>query len=312
MTENVIWQPNKVSAKDRYRVLGQKGLVVWFTGLSGSGKSTIAVELEKMLNDAKKAVYLLDGDNIRHGINSDLEFTDKDRDENIRRIGEISALFCDAGVITLAAFISPFRKMRRFARGRVGENQFLEVYVSTDFETCCKRDPKGLYKKNIKNIAADDIADGDSGISPSRCRHRRHQLRKRRSQGDNGKTDKPLAHSEVTGNGRGSADCEIAALHNQNSAKHHQKQAFPYGKILHCSLFPGILFSGHHEKIAQICQKKEPENHALHKGNPASCHSESQQERRNRKHEGNLIMKRRTLDRHIGNYRRDSQYNQNV
>ena len=138
MTENVIWQPNKVSAKDRYRVLGQKGLVVWFTGLSGSGKSTIAVELEKMLNDAKKAVYLLDGDNIRHGINSDLEFTDKDRDENIRRIGEISALFCDAGVITLAAFISPFRKMRRFARGRVGENQFLEVYVSTDFETCCK------------------------------------------------------------------------------------------------------------------------------------------------------------------------------
>lgn len=108
------------------------------------------------LNDAKKAVYLLDGDNIRHGINSDLEFTDKDRDENIRRIGEISALFCDAGVITLAAFISPFRKMRRFARGRVGENQFLEVYVSTDFETCCKRDPKGLYKKNIKNFTGKD------------------------------------------------------------------------------------------------------------------------------------------------------------
>ena len=92
----------------------------------------------------------------RHGINSDLEFTDKDRDENIRRIGEISALFCDAGVITLAAFISPFRKMRRFARGRVGENQFLEVYVSTDFETCCKRDPKGLYKKNIKNFTGKD------------------------------------------------------------------------------------------------------------------------------------------------------------
>lgn len=79
-----------------------------------------------------------------------MEFTDKDRDENIRRIGEISALFCDAGVITLAAFISPFRKMRRFARGRVGENQFLEVYVSTDFETCCKRDPKGLYKRILK------------------------------------------------------------------------------------------------------------------------------------------------------------------
>ena len=155
MTENVIWQPNKVSAKDRYRVLGQKGLVVWFTGLSGSGKSTIAVELEKMLNDAKKAVYLLDGDNIRHGINSDLEFTDKDRDENIRRIGEISALFCDAGVITLAAFISPFRKMRRFARGRVGENQFLEVYVSTDFfpfaQTACKSNPSPSYTKTQNN-----------------------------------------------------------------------------------------------------------------------------------------------------------------
>ena len=151
MTENVIWQPNKVSAKDRYRVLGQKGLVVWFTGLSGSGKSTIAVELEKMLNDAGKAVYLLDGDNIRHGINSDLEFTDKDRDENIRRIGEISALFCDAGVITLAAFISPFRKMRRFARERVGENQFLEVYMSTVVrgiqKVCTKRILKILREK---------------------------------------------------------------------------------------------------------------------------------------------------------------------
>lgn len=109
--ENVIWQKNKVSYEDRCRVLGQQGKVVWFTGLSGSGKSTIAVELEKMLNEAGKAVYLLDGDNIRCGINSDLGFSDEDRNENIRRIGEIAALFRDAGIITLVSFISPFREM---------------------------------------------------------------------------------------------------------------------------------------------------------------------------------------------------------
>ncbi len=154
--ENVIWQPNKVSREDRCRVLGQRGLVVWFTGLSGSGKSTIAVELEKMLNEQGRAVYLLDGDNIRCGINSDLGFSDEDRNENIRRIGEIAALFCDAGLITLVSFISPFRKMRQFARERAGEGAFLEVYVSTDFETCRQRDPKGLYKKNISSFTGKD------------------------------------------------------------------------------------------------------------------------------------------------------------
>ncbi|MDY3909666.1 MAG: adenylyl-sulfate kinase [Eubacterium sp.] len=154
--ENIVWHNNKVSEEDRKRVLGQKGLVVWFTGLSGSGKSTIAVELEKMLNEAGRAVYLLDGDNIRHGINSDLGFTDEDRNENIRRISEIAALFRDAGIITLVSFISPFRKMREFARERAGEGNFVEVYVSTDFETCMKRDPKGLYKKNISNFTGKD------------------------------------------------------------------------------------------------------------------------------------------------------------
>lgn len=154
--ENIIWHNNKVSADDRRRVLGQRGLVVWFTGLSGSGKSTIAVELEKMLNEAGRAVYLLDGDNIRHGINSDLGFSDEDRNENIRRISEIAALFCDAGMITLVSFISPFRDMRKFARERAGEGNFIEVYVSTDFETCRQRDPKGLYKKNISNFTGKD------------------------------------------------------------------------------------------------------------------------------------------------------------
>jgi adenylylsulfate kinase len=154
--ENIVWQQNKVSREERERVLGQAGLVVWFTGLSGSGKSTIAVELEKMLNEKGYAVYLLDGDNIRHGINSDLGFSDEDRNENIRRIGEVAALFCDAGIITLAAFISPFQRMREFARERIGTENFIEVYVSTDFETCCKRDPKGLYQKNIKNFTGKD------------------------------------------------------------------------------------------------------------------------------------------------------------
>lgn len=154
--ENIVWHNNKVSWEDRCEVLNQKGVVVWFTGLSGSGKSTVAVELEKMLNEAGKAVYLLDGDNIRCGINSDLGFSDEDRNENIRRISEIAALFQDAGLITLVSFISPFRKMRQFARERAGEGNFIEVYVNTDFETCMKRDPKGLYKKQIKNFTGKD------------------------------------------------------------------------------------------------------------------------------------------------------------
>ncbi|MGN1205668.1 MAG: adenylyl-sulfate kinase [Eubacterium sp.] len=154
--ENVIWQANKVSYEDRCKVLGQQGKVIWFTGLSGSGKSTIAVELEKMLNEAGKAVYLLDGDNIRCGINSDLGFSDEDRNENIRRIGEIAALFRDAGIITLVSFISPFREMRRVARERAGEGNFVEVYVNTNLQTCMERDPKGLYKKDIKNFTGKD------------------------------------------------------------------------------------------------------------------------------------------------------------
>lgn len=154
--ENIIWHDGKVSYEDRCAVLKQRGLVVWFTGLSGSGKSTVAVELEKMLNDAGKAVYLLDGDNIRCGINSDLGFSDEDRNENIRRISEIAALFQDAGMVTLVSFISPFRKMRQFAREKAGEGNFIEVYVNTDFETCMERDPKGLYKKKIDHFTGKD------------------------------------------------------------------------------------------------------------------------------------------------------------
>lgn len=154
--ENIIWHSGKVTYEDRCQVLGQQGVVVWFTGLSGSGKSTVAVELEKMLHEAGKAVYRLDGDNIRCGINSDLGFTDEDRNENIRRISEIAALFRDAGIITLVSFISPFRRMREFARQKAGAGHFIEVYVNTDFETCRERDPKGLYKKQIKNFTGKD------------------------------------------------------------------------------------------------------------------------------------------------------------
>lgn len=152
MSNNLVWQDSKISYEQRCKVLGQKGLVVWFTGLSGSGKSTIAIEVEKILNEQNKAVYLLDGDNIRHGINSDLGFTDADRNENIRRIAEIAALFQNSGMITLVAFISPFKKMRQFAREKLPESSFIEVYVSTDIKTCQKRDPKGLYKKQIENF----------------------------------------------------------------------------------------------------------------------------------------------------------------
>lgn len=152
MSKNVVWQQRKVSYQNRCDLLKQKGLVVWFTGFSGSGKSTIAVEVEKKLYEKKRAVYMLDGDNIRHGINSDLGFSKEDRDENIRRIAEIAALFQDAGLITLVSFISPFRSMRDFARQRAGKGNFIEVYVSTDLETCKKRDPKGLYQKDISQM----------------------------------------------------------------------------------------------------------------------------------------------------------------
>jgi len=145
---NITYHEGKVTKDDRYRVLGQKGLVVWLTGLSGSGKSTIAVEAEKILNGMGKAVYRLDGDNIRFGLNSDLGFSEKDRYENIRRISEVCALFQDAGLIVIASFISPLAEMRKMAREKGGDN-FIEVYVKADLETCIRRDPKGLYRKAL-------------------------------------------------------------------------------------------------------------------------------------------------------------------
>jgi adenylylsulfate kinase len=144
--EHITFHRGKVSRNDRFSVLGQKGVAVWMTGLSASGKSTIAVETEKILIGMGKAVYRLDGDNLRHGLNSDLGFSEKDRFENIRRAAEVCALFVDAGLIVLASFISPLASMRSLARVKTGDS-FIEVYVKADVETCYKRDPKGLYKK---------------------------------------------------------------------------------------------------------------------------------------------------------------------
>ena len=144
---NIFWQPGKVSYKERCCNLHQKGVVVWFTGLSGAGKSTIAIEVEKELLKIGKATYILDGDNIRHGLNVDLGFTQEDRNENIRRIAEVAALFKDAGLIILVCCISPNGKMRSFAREKAGNNDFIEIYVKADLGTCSARDPKGLYAK---------------------------------------------------------------------------------------------------------------------------------------------------------------------
>ena len=144
---DVVWQPTRVTAAIRANQKSQKPAVVWFTGLSGSGKSTIANALEQALVQRGHHSYLLDGDNIRHGLNIDLDFSEGGRNENIRRVGEVSALFVDAGLIVITAFISPFRADRNSIRERIGDAQFIEVYLSTSLEECERRDPKGLYVK---------------------------------------------------------------------------------------------------------------------------------------------------------------------
>ena len=153
---NVHWQALNISKPQRAEIKGQKACCLWFTGLSGSGKSTIANQLEKRLFSMGLHTYILDGDNVRHGLNRDLGFTDADRIENIRRIAEVARLMVDAGLITIVSFISPFRAERRFARERFEATEFLEVFVDTPLDECERRDPKGLYRKvragEIKNF----------------------------------------------------------------------------------------------------------------------------------------------------------------
>jgi len=144
---NIFWHHGKLTNEDRVKHLGQKGAVVWFTGLSASGKSTVAREVELALVENKKGSYVLDGDNIRHGLNSNLGFSPDDRKENIRRIGEVAKLFCEANVVVLTAFISPYKADRDLARKLVPEGQFFEIFCDAPIEKCEERDPKGLYKK---------------------------------------------------------------------------------------------------------------------------------------------------------------------
>jgi adenylylsulfate kinase len=159
---NITWHEGHVTGAERNGLLRQKGATLWFTGLSGSGKSTIAFTLEHALVQSGRLAYVLDGDNIRHGLNKNLGFSAADREENIRRIGEVAKLFADCGVIAMTSFISPYRKDRDLVRALhvAGQLPFFEVYLNTPIETCEQRDPKGLYKKaragQLKNFTGID------------------------------------------------------------------------------------------------------------------------------------------------------------
>lgn len=159
---NIKWHEHHIEKKQRAAQKRQSPCILWFTGLSASGKSTTANALEQKLFELGHHTYLLDGDNVRHGLNKDLGFSDADRVENIRRIGEMSKLFADAGLIVLSAFISPFRSDRQMVRDLVEDGEFIEIHMSTPLSVCEQRDPKGLYKKarqgDIKNFTGIDSA----------------------------------------------------------------------------------------------------------------------------------------------------------
>ena len=144
---NITWHAPTVTKAEREAIVGHRAFTIWFTGLSGSGKSTLANALEKRLWERGVRAYVLDGDNVRHGLNQDLGFSPEDRTENIRRVGEVAKLFTDAGVVSLTAFISPYRKDRDRVRSIMAEGDFIEVFVDCNLEECERRDPKGLYKR---------------------------------------------------------------------------------------------------------------------------------------------------------------------
>lgn len=145
ISPNVRWHPSSISRQEREDRRGHRGVTLWFTGLSGSGKSTVAHAVERALFERGYVTYVLDGDNVRHGLNGDLGFSKEDRTENIRRVGEVAKLFTDAGIIVLCAFVSPYRADRDRIRGDLAEGDFLEVYVKASLAECERRDPKGLY-----------------------------------------------------------------------------------------------------------------------------------------------------------------------
>lgn len=147
VSTDITWHRGKVSAGERVQKLGQKAATIWLTGLSGSGKSTLAFELERRLLDLGHVAYVLDGDNVRHGLSRDLGFSPEHRAENIRRIAEVARLFNDAGIVLITAFISPYREDRDMAREIVGAERFVETHLAADIAVCEARDPKGLYRK---------------------------------------------------------------------------------------------------------------------------------------------------------------------
>ncbi|MCF6204717.1 MAG: adenylyl-sulfate kinase [Methylococcaceae bacterium] len=154
--KNIIWHLHNVTKDERAKQKQQRPCILWFTGLSGSGKSTISGAVEQKLFELGYHTYLLDGDNVRHGLNKDLAFSDGDRVENIRRVGELSKLMIDAGLLVMTAFISPFKADREMVRNLVQQHEFIEIYMDTPLKVCEQRDPKGLYKKarngEIKNF----------------------------------------------------------------------------------------------------------------------------------------------------------------
>jgi len=147
LSDNIHWHDGEINRADRERLHGHRGATIWFTGLSGSGKSTLARALEERLFERGCQVYVLDGDNVRHGLNRDLGFSPEDRTENIRRVAEVARLFTDFGALVLTAFISPYREDRDAARRLMGDGDFIEVFVDAPLEVCEERDPKGLYRK---------------------------------------------------------------------------------------------------------------------------------------------------------------------
>lgn len=148
LSSNIRWEDRRLSREDYRQRNGHSSVVLWFTGLSGSGKSTLAHQVEEKLFDKGWYTYILDGDNVRHGLNGDLGFSESDRRENIRRVGEVAKLFVDAGVVVLAAFISPYHEDRDRVRALFESDEFVEIHVRCDLEICEKRDPKGLYRKS--------------------------------------------------------------------------------------------------------------------------------------------------------------------
>lgn len=166
---NIVWHSHEVTREEREKRHGHRGVVLWFTGLSGSGKSTLAGALETVLHASGVSTYLLDGDNVRHGLCRDLGFSDADRRENIRRVGEVAKLMADAGLVVLTAFISPHKEEREGVRNLIGKEHFLEVFVDTPLSVCEARDPKGLYKKarsgQLSHFTGID-ADYDAPLQP--------------------------------------------------------------------------------------------------------------------------------------------------